>query len=89
MRNDIDLHRYCRFSHLLFLQLFFFCIFYDKFVWCRTERKFRVAFDNPVGLPFVGNEKNDALLMVFYNHSAVNVLQILIIVAVRLNPAGY
>ena len=69
--------------------LFFSRFVYSQFVWCRTEGKIRIPFDNPVGLPFVGDEQNDTLFMIFDNHGTVDVFQFLIVVTVGLNPAGY
>ena len=69
--------------------LFLIRFVYSQFIRCRAEGKVRIPFDDPVGLPFVGNEQHDALLMVFDDHGTVDIFQFLIVVAIGLNPAGY
>ena len=72
-----------------FLACFLFFFVVDgQLVRRRAEGKVRISFDDPVGLPFVGNEQDDALFMVFDDHGAVDVLEVLVVVSVILDPAG-
>ena len=45
-----------------------------QFIRRRTKKKIGITFYNPIGLPLIGDEQDNSLFMIFYNHGAVNIL---------------